>query len=284
VNPELNLMIRDVARVGQGTMPGEIDRTSSQRYVSITANVEGEDLGRAARQIAQAIAAAGEPPRGVRVETRGQVAPMNEMFRALAVGLALAVVVILVLLTAYFESPRLALASVSSVPGVLCGVVVMLLLTGTTLNIESFMGSIMCIGVSVSNSVMLVTFIAMEWRERQVVPEAARAGAQDRLRPILMTACAMTVGMVPMALALEQGSEMQAPLGRAVIGGLVVSTFVTLFIVPSVFALLMGRSKPRSPSLHPDDPDSSHYDPAGRELDPHEDANAPHPARPEAHP
>jgi multidrug efflux pump subunit AcrB len=283
VNPDLNLMIRDVARVGQGTMPGEIDRTSSQRYVSITANVEGEDLGRAARQIAQAIAAAGEPPRGVRVETRGQVAPMNEMFRALAVGLALAVVVILVLLTAYFESPRLALASVSSVPGVLCGVVIMLLLTGTTLNIESFMGSIMCIGVSVSNSVMLVTFIAMEWRERQVVPEAARAGAQDRLRPILMTACAMTVGMVPMALALERGSEMEAPLGRAVIGGLVVSTFVTLFIVPSVFALLMGRQAPRSPSLHPDDPEGSYYAPDGDqpEAAAHGGSTVSHPARPE---
>jgi multidrug efflux pump subunit AcrB len=265
VNPDLNLMIRDVARVGKGTMPGEIDRTTMQRYVSITANVEGEDLGRAAGQIEQAIAAAGQPPRGARVLTRGQVAPMHEMFTALGIGLVLAVVVILVLLTAYFQSPRLALASVSSVPGVLCGVVAMLLLTGTTLNIESFMGSVMCIGVSVSNSVMMVTFIAMEWRERKVVPDAARAGAQDRLRPILMTACAMTVGMVPMALALEQGSEMEAPLGRAVIGGLVVSTFVTLFIVPSVFALLMGRRVALSPSLHPDDPDSSHYDPDGRE-------------------
>jgi multidrug efflux pump subunit AcrB len=284
VNPELNLMIRDVARVGAGTMPGEIDRTSSQRYVSITANVEGEDLGRAARQIAQAIDEAGAPPRGTRVLTRGQVAPMNEMFAALAAGLALAVVVILVLLTAYFESPRLALASVSSVPGVLCGVVIMLLATGTTLNIESFMGSIMCVGVSVSNSVMLVTFIAMEWRERKVVPEAARAGAQDRLRPILMTACAMTVGMVPMALALERGSEMEAPLGRAVIGGLAVSTFVTLFIVPSVFALLMGRKTPQSPSLHPDDPDSSHYAPDGREPEAaaHADASVSH--TPEDHP
>ncbi len=264
VNPDLNLMIRDTARVRQSVMPGEIDRTSSQRYVSITANVEGEDLGRAARQIEQAIADAGAPPRGVRVLPRGQVAPMNEMFRALAIGLAVAVVVILVLLTAYFESPRLALASVSSVPGVLCGVMLMLLATGTTLNIESFMGSIMCIGVSVSNSVMLVTFIAMEWHERKVVLEAARAGAQDRLRPILMTACAMTVGMIPMALALEKGSEMQAPLARAVIGGLVMSTFVTLFIVPSVFALLMGRSKPRSPSLYPDDPESALYAPENK--------------------
>src|SRR6266481_8910515 len=106
---------------------------------------------------------------------RGQVAPMAEMFTALGIGLALAVLVILVLLTAYFQSPRLALASVSSVPGVLCGVVAMLLLTGTTLNIESFMGAIMCIGVSVSNSVMMVTFIALEWDGGKAVPEAARA-------------------------------------------------------------------------------------------------------------
>jgi multidrug efflux pump subunit AcrB len=141
----------------------------------------------------------------------------------------------------------------------------MLYLTGTTLNIQSFMGAIMCVGVSVSNSVMLVTFIAREWAEGKVPLDAARAGAQDRLRPILMTACAMTIGMVPMALALERGSEMQAPLGRAVIGGLVVSTFTTLFIIPSVFALLMGRSNARSPSLHPDDPASSHYVPASPE-------------------
>ena len=158
-------------------------------------------------------------------------------------------------------------ASVSSVPGVLCGVVTILLVTGTTLNIESFMGAIMCIGVSVSNSVMLVTFIAMEWQGGKPVPEAARAGAQDRLRPILMTACAMTVGMVPMALALEHGSEMQAPLGRAVIGGLLASTFVTLLIVPAIFALLMGHRVAQSPSLYPDDPASTHYDPAGRSED-----------------
>jgi multidrug efflux pump subunit AcrB len=207
------------------------------------------------------------------------------MFTSLGIGLAIAVVVILVLLTAYFESPRLALASVSSVPGVLCGVVAMLFLSGTTLNIESFMGAIMCIGVSVSNSVMLVTFIAKEWQEGKSVPAAARAGAQDRLRPILMTACAMTVGMVPMALALEQGSELQAPLGRAVIGGLVVSTFVTLFVVPSVFALLMGQRAASSPSLQPDDPASAHYDPDGREPEaPRLESTASHPSRPEDHP
>jgi multidrug efflux pump subunit AcrB len=266
-------------------MPGEIDRSTMQRYISITGNVEGEDLGRASRQIEQAIAAAGRPPKGVRVEERGQVAPMREMFTSLGIGLGIAVVVILVLLTAYFESPSLALASVASVPGVLSGVVAMLLLSGTTLNIESFMGAIMCIGVSVSNSVMMVTFIAMEWQERKVVPDAARAGAQDRLRPILMTACAMTVGMVPMALALERGSEMEAPLGRAVIGGLVLSTFVTLLIVPSIFALLMGRRTPSSPSLHPDDAASSHYAPERGEPEAARvHAAASHPGRPEDHP
>src|SRR5205823_12075344 len=142
-----------------------------------------------------------------------------------------------------------------------------LYLTNTSLNIESCMGSIMCLGVSVSNSVMLVTFMDEHWKGGYSSTEAAGVGAGDRLRPILMTACAMTVGMVPMALALERGSEMQAPLGRAVIGGLVVSTFVTLLIVPSIFALLLGRRTAHSPSLHPDDPASAYYDPDGSESE-----------------
>jgi multidrug efflux pump subunit AcrB len=255
------LMVRDVARVGRGVTPGEYDRTAMQRYLSLTANVHGEDLGRAARQIDLALRRAGEPPRGVRVSSRGQVAPMEEMFRSLAVGLALAIAVILVLLTAYFQSPRLAIASLGAVPGVLSGVVLILYLTGTTLNIESFMGTIMSIGVSVSNSVMLVTFTARDWQEGQPVLEAAQRGARERLRPILMTACAMIVGMVPMALALEAGSQMQAPLGRAVIGGLFVSTFATLLILPAVFSVVMGSRKYASPSLSPDDPEGKHFDP-----------------------
>lgn len=256
-----NLMVRDVAQVRTGSMPGEYDRNAMQRYLSVTANVEGTDLGRAARAIDQAITAAGTPPRGVRVMVRGQISPMNEMFMSLATGLAVAVVVILVLLTAYFESPRLALVSVGTIPGVLSGVAVMLYLTGTTLNIESFMGTIMCIGVSVSNSVMLVTFTARDWSQGMPATAAAVSGARERLRPILMTACAMIVGMVPMSLALEAGSEMQAPLGRAVIGGLLVSTFATLLILPAIFALVMGSRKHQSPSVHPDDPDSKHYHP-----------------------
>lgn len=260
ISETTNLMVRDVAQVREGTMPGQFNRLSSQRYLSVSANVVGEDMGRAARQVQRAIAAAGEPPRGVRVIIRGQLKPMIEMFESLGVGLAIAVGVILVMLTAYFESPRLALISVSAVPGVLSGVVLFLYATRTTLNIESFMGTIMCIGVSVSNSVMLVTFIAQHWRGGMVARQAAVRGSAERLRPILMTACAMTVGMVPMSLALESGSQMQAPLGRAVIGGLVCSTLSTLLVVPSIFALVIGGNKARSLSVHPDDPESHYFD------------------------
>jgi multidrug efflux pump subunit AcrB len=261
VNPLVNLMIRDVATVRRGVRPGEIDRDMSQRYLTLTANVEGEDMGRASRQVARAVAAAGEPPRGVRVETKGQLPPMNEMFESLGIGLGVAVFVILVLLTAYFQSPRLAIVSIGAVPGVLAGIATILYLTNTSLNIESFMGSIMCLGVSVSNSVMLVTFIDEHWKAGATSTEAAITGARERLRPILMTACAMTVGMVPMALALERGSQMQAPLGRAVIGGLVMSTFATLLVVPSIFAVVIGKKVAVSPSIDPADPNSRYYSP-----------------------
>jgi multidrug efflux pump subunit AcrB len=261
VNPLVNLMIRDVATVRQGVRPGEVDRDMSQRYLTLVANVEGEDMGRASRRVAKAIAEAGDPPRGVRVETMGQLPAMNEMFESLGIGLGVAVFVIFILLTAYFQSPRLALISIGAVPGVIAGIATILYVTQTSLNIESFMGSIMCLGVSVSNSVMLVTFMDQHWKAGASSTEAAITGASERLRPILMTACAMTVGMVPMALALERGSQMQAPLGRAVIGGLVMSSFATLLVVPSIFALVLGRRQHQSPSMYPDDRESRHFDP-----------------------
>jgi multidrug efflux pump subunit AcrB len=276
VNPNLNLLTRDVAKVADGTMPGKYDRTTMQRYLSIIANVEGEDLGRAAKQIDAAIARvdkrtddellkghnAASPgrPDGLNVENRGQVKPMNAIFGSLAGGLAVSVFVIFIMLTAYFQSSRLALIALGAVPGVLSGVVVILYLTNTTLNIEACMGTIMSIGVSVSNSVMLVTFMAAEWEKGTQVQKAAIRGAGERLRPILMTASAMTIGMVPMSLGLEQGSKMEAPLGLAVIGGLVMSTFATLLILPSVFAMVMGRSRFIQPSIDPEDNNSVYFD------------------------
>ncbi len=264
VNPVVPLMVRDVLKDGSvhtSKRPGEYDRDMSQRFLTVVANVEGEDLGRAAKQVRQAVKDAGKPHRGVRVEEQGSLPSMTQMFKALGIGLAVAVFVILILLTAYFQSPRLALISVGAVPGVLAGIATLLYVTDTTLNIESFMGSIMCLGVSVSNSVMMVTFMDEHWRSGKSSAEAALLGASERLRPILMTACAMTVGMVPMALALERGSQMEAPLGRAVIGGLVMSTFATLLVLPSIFALVVGSKEPSSPSLYPGNPASAHYDP-----------------------
>jgi multidrug efflux pump subunit AcrB len=264
VNPDVPLMVRDVLKDGmvhESVRPGEYDRDMSQRYLTLVANVEGEDMGRAARQVRQVIEEAGDPPRSVRIEEMGQLPSMTQMFEALGIGLLVAVFVILVLLTAYFQSPRLALISISAVPGVLAGIVIILYFSNTTLNIESFMGSIMCIGVSVSNSVMMVTFMDEHWKAGRSSIDAAIQGAGERLRPILMTACAMSIGMVPMALALERGSQMEAPLGRAVIGGLVMSTFATLLVVPSIFALVIGQQKAHSPSLYPGNPESAHFDP-----------------------
>ena len=207
VNPLVNLMVRDVATVRKGTRPGEYDRDMSQRYLTVTANVEGEDMGRASRQVDRAIAAAGTAPEGVRVEPMGQLPPMMQMFHALGIGLSVALFVILVLLTAFFQSPRLGLVSIGAVPGVLAGIAAVLYLTGTTLNIESFMGSIMSLGVSLSNSVLLVTFMNERWKAGASATEAAAVGAAERVRPILMTASAMTIGMVPMALALSGGAR-----------------------------------------------------------------------------
>ena len=261
-NPTPPLLIRDVARVMRSEMPGEVDRYNMRRYLSLTANIEGEDLGRVINRLDQAMARASRPPRGIEVELRGQVQPMREMFRSLAIGLAVAVVVILIMLTAYFQAPRLAVTAVASVPAVLCGVVLALWITNTTLNIESFMGAIMAVGVAVSNAIMLVSFGDRHRREEGMPADrAAITAAKGRLRPIIMTGCAMIAGMIPMSLALEEGSEQNAPLGRAVIGGMALATFATLLVLPAVFTLLLGRASNQSPSLDPDDPASTHYDP-----------------------
>ena len=261
-NPTPPLLIRDVARVMRSEMPGEVDRYNMRRYLSMTANIEGEDLGRVINRLDQAMARASRPPRGIEVDLRGQVQPMREMFRSLAIGLAVAVVVILIMLTAYFQAPRLAVTAVASVPAVLCGVVLALWITRTTLNIESFMGAIMAVGVAVSNAIMLVSFGDRHRREEGMPADhAAITAAKGRLRPIIMTGCAMIAGMIPMSLALEEGSEQNAPLGRAVIGGMALATFATLLVLPAVFTLLLGRASNQSPSLDPDDPGSTHYDP-----------------------
>ncbi len=267
------ILLRDMAQIRAGTMPGEYDRYNMTRLVSMTANIEGEDLGRVSRHIAGALNSVSKELRselgdedfkkrfGTTVaEVRGQVVPMQEMFNGLALGLGLAVVAIFLLLTAYFQSIRLALVSVSAVPAVIAGVVAALLVTGTTLNIQSFMGAIMAIGVAVANAILLTTFAEVNRQSGTDASEAAVRGAESRLRPILMTSCAMIAGMIPMALALEQGGEETAPLARAVIGGLAAATLATLIVLPSVFAVVQGRSSTASASLDPDDEASQYHD------------------------
>lgn len=253
------ILLRDVADLVPSTMPGEYDRYNMRRVVSITANIYGEDLGRAADRIDQAIREAGEPPRGVNVDVRGQVVPMRQMFRGLAIGLALAVVVIFLLLTAYFQSFRLAFITVTTVPAVLAGVIVALALTGTTVNIQSFMGAIMAVGVAVANAILLVTFAERARLSGMDSFAAAVEGAQSRLRPILMTSMAMVAGMMPMALGMGEGGDQTAPLGRAVIGGLIAATAATLLILPAIFAVVQRKANSDSVSVYPMDLNSRHY-------------------------
>jgi multidrug efflux pump subunit AcrB len=254
------LLLQDVAEVKEGTMPGEFDRYNMRRVVTLTGNVQGEDLGRVAEHINQALKEVGDPPRGVEVNVRGQVEPMQQMFKGLTIGLGMTLVVILLLLTGYFQSLRLALAVILTAPAVIAGVALTLLATGTTLNIQSFIGAIMAVGVATANAILLVTFADRARLAGLSPTEAALDGARHRLRPILMTSCAMIAGMVPLALALGEGGEQTAPLGRAVIGGLLVATFTTLLVLPAIFAMLMTGKHTRSASLDPDDPASPHYE------------------------
>lgn len=249
-------LLSQVADVQSTTVPGELDRQNGMWMIIASANVGNNDFARAATEIDRAIARAGQAPRGVTTQVRGQVSALKQIFTELAIGLSLAVVVILLLLTANFQSFRLALVVLSSVPAVLVGAILMLLFTGTTLNLESFMGTIMAIGVAVANAILLVTFAEQNRRNGIDPVSAARMAATERLRPVLMTSLAMIAGMVPMALAIGRGSDEIAPLGRAVIGGLFAATVATLFLLPTVFGIVQKRVSLKSLSLDPEDPDS----------------------------
>jgi multidrug efflux pump subunit AcrB len=255
-NRTLRPLLGDLARIENGTIVGEYDRVNGQRMVTLTANLSGRDLGKVGDQVDAAIARAGAPPRGASVTVRGQIAAMRETFANTTTGLVVAVVVIFLLLAANFQSWRLAVVVISTVPAVLAGVALMLAATGTTINIQSFMGAIMAIGVAVANAILLVTFAEQVRRNGGSPLQVAIDAARARMRPVLMTSAAMIAGMIPMALAVGEGASATAPLGRAVIGGLVVATFATLIVLPSVYSLAQEKATALSPSLDPDDPES----------------------------
>ena len=244
-----------IASLKPGTMPGLIERFNGQHIISVTANIHGITLGEAAPRLNQALASAGTPPRGAKIVMKGQIPPLEQTISGLRIGLMVAVAAIFLRLSANLQSLRLALAVVLTVPAVLCGVLLMLLATHTTLNIQSFMGAIMAIGIAVANSILM---IRASFRLAASVLDAAR-GAHCRLRAIL-DRHRVIFGMVPMAIGFGEGASQSAPLARAVIGGLLVSTFTTLTILPSIYSILQGRASLNSPSLNPMDPASRYYE------------------------
>jgi multidrug efflux pump subunit AcrB len=247
-----SVLLRNIAQIGERTAPREYDRYNGQRFILVQAGLApGVDVGSASRLVSNALADLGPPPAKVSVTVRGEVVPMGEMLEALERGMALAVIAIFLLLAAYFQSIRLALTTVSTVPAVLAGVAIALQLTGTTLNVQSFIGAIMAIGVGEANAILLVTFAEKSRLSGVAALEAALEGARSRLRPILMTSIAMIAGMVPIAFGWGEGGEQMAPLAYAVIGGLALATLATLIVLPFVFALVQGRVHRRTASLFP---------------------------------
>jgi multidrug efflux pump subunit AcrB len=200
-----------------------------------------------------ALSELGDAPPRVSVALRGQVVPMEQLFDGFESGLIAAVAIIFLLLAANFQSFKLAFAVVSTAPAAIAGGVVALWVTGTTLNIQSFMGGIMAVGVAVANAILLVTFAERSRIAGNSAAAAAVEGARSRLRPILMTSFAMIAGMLPLAVGIGEGGEQTAPLGRAVVGGLLAATLATLVVLPAVFAAIQARAHRRSPSLDPDD-------------------------------
>jgi multidrug efflux pump subunit AcrB len=248
-----NVLLRNVGRVTEGTAIGEYDRYNSQRTVSVTANLApGVDLGSAGRVVSDAIAALGAPPAKVSVALRGQVVPMTETLDGLRSGLFIAMLAVFLLLVANFQSLRLALAVVSVLPAVIAGVALALWLTGTSVNIQSFMGAIMAVGVAVANAILLVTFAERGRLEGADPATAAVDAGRSRVRPILMTSAAMIAGMLPMAFAFGESGQQTAPLGRAVVGGLLAATIATLLVLPAVYGLIAGKGRPLSLSMDPE--------------------------------
>ena len=256
------VLVRDVATLLPSVMPGQYDRYNMKRQVTLTANFSGQDLGTVSKEVTAAITRAGDPPKGAKVDVRGQIVPMQEMSSGLGIGLCVAVLVVFLVLTANFQSLKLAFVTVSTVPAVILGVAATLYFTGTTLNIQSFIGAIMAVGVAMANAILLVTFSEEARRQGAASDKAAVSGAGSRLRAVLMTSCAMIAGMIPMAISLGDSGQQNAPLGRAVVGGLAAATIATLFVLPSVFAAIQRRAKSSSASLDVDDPDSRHYLPS----------------------
>jgi multidrug efflux pump subunit AcrB len=232
--------LSNISNLTPEVRPNQLTHYTVQRVLDVEANVEGRDLGAVSSEIEAKLATLKDLPKAMKIVVRGQNEVMNQSFRSLGLGLILAILLVYCLMVVLYQSWIDPLIIIMAVPGALVGILWMLTATHTTINVESLMGAIMAVGIAVSNSILLVNF-ANDYRGEKpdATPlEAALMAGKTRLRPVLMTALAMVIGMVPMALALGEAGEQNAPLGRAVIGGLLMATVVTLFVVPVVYTLL----------------------------------------------
>jgi multidrug efflux pump subunit AcrB len=246
-------VLSDAADITIDSLPGEYDRSGPRRFLTVNANVYKKDLGSATAAVQKAMDELGTPPKGLVAEIKGLSSLLTETLSSLQGGLLAAIIVILLLLTANYQSVGLAISVLATVPAVLTGSLLILLATGGTLNLQSYMGIIMSVGVSVANAILIVTnaeALRLEYRDPF---KAATMAASIRLRPILMTSFAMIAGMIPMASGLGEAGDQSAPLGRAVIGGLAASTLAALFIVPLVYGWTQQKQSFTSVSLLPEE-------------------------------
>jgi multidrug efflux pump subunit AcrB len=230
----------------------DVSHYNIRRVVDVYASVQDRDLGAVASDVEKIVDANRKLlPRGSFVTIRGQVDTMRNSYVSLLAGLAFSIVLVYMLIVVNFQSWLDPFIIITALPAALGGIVLFLFLTGTTLSVPALMGAIMCMGVATANSILVVSFARDQLAKHGDPIKAALEAGYTRLRPVLMTALAMIIGMVPMALGLGDGGEQNAPLGRAVIGGLLLATVATLAFVPSVFALLHRRPTPVSGAESP---------------------------------
>jgi multidrug efflux pump subunit AcrB len=240
-------ILGSLATLSRGSREAVVYHYNAQTSINLYASTERRDLGAVSDDVGRIIdEARGELPRGSSISMRGQVETMNGSFSGLAFGLILAVVLVYLLIVVNFQSWLDPFIIITALPGAIAGIVWMLFLTHTTLSIPALTGAIMCIGIATANSILVVSFARSALREHGDAVASALEAGYTRFRPVLMTALAMMIGMVPMAIGLGEGGEQNAPLGRAVIGGLMVGTVATLFFVPVVFSMIYRRMEARS--------------------------------------
>jgi len=244
-------ILSDVADFTTDFQPGEYDRSGPRRFLTVSANINNKDLGTATKAVSKAIENLGKPPTGLVADVKGMSSLLTDTFSSLQTGLMVAIVVILLLLAANYQSFGVSIVVLTTIPAVLFGAMLMLLITGSTLNLQSYMGIIMATGVSVANAILIVTNAEELRPQYRDALKAAKISASIRLRPILMTSFAMIAGMIPMATGLGEAGDQTAPLGRAVIGGLAASMIAALFIVPLIYSLARQKSSFDDLSLLP---------------------------------